>query len=215
MPDHKNRCKFHYVLHYPYFLRHMGPLKEFWTMRFEGRHQIFKKFMKTIKQYKNVTLSLAERFQSMDCITNNTTFDEPKMVFKCNSNFLFMHDFDFEIVSHLLSVPETEVVKWGTCVSFTTWSYKIGHFITFQPDGQGNIVCRKICHIFAFHGIFFCLCNHFVCEFVSHFNASVIKSNGVNSCIPLNEKTCGKPLDVSIVNDTPFLVFCNSQQFIE
>lgn len=57
------RPKHHYVTHYGYLTRNFGPLIRFWTMRFESKHQYFKKMVKHIPNFKNVTQSMAERHQ--------------------------------------------------------------------------------------------------------------------------------------------------------
>lgn len=55
--------KLHYMVHYSRFIREVGPLKHLWSMRFEAKHQYFKKVAVSIKNFKNLTFSLANRHQ--------------------------------------------------------------------------------------------------------------------------------------------------------
>lgn len=55
--------KLHYMVHYARFVREMGPLKHLWAMRFEAKHQYFKKLAATVKNFKNLTFTLSMRHQ--------------------------------------------------------------------------------------------------------------------------------------------------------
>ncbi len=58
---HKNLIpKHHYMLHYPRCIRMIGPLVHVWSMRCEAKHKFFKN---SIKNFKNITKSLALKHQ--------------------------------------------------------------------------------------------------------------------------------------------------------
>lgn len=59
------RPKHHYIEHYPQLIRTYGPLRDVWTMRFEGKHKFFKQIICETKNFKNVTQTLALRHQRM------------------------------------------------------------------------------------------------------------------------------------------------------
>ncbi|XP_025765360.1 uncharacterized protein LOC109203258 isoform X2 [Oreochromis niloticus] len=52
--------KHHFMIHYPSCIRKIGPLIHMWSMRFEAKHKVFKN---TVKNFKNVTKSLARKHQ--------------------------------------------------------------------------------------------------------------------------------------------------------
>ncbi|KAK2864168.1 hypothetical protein Q7C36_003322 [Tachysurus vachellii] len=52
--------KHHFMLHYPSCIRKIGPLIHMWSMRFEAKHRVFKS---TLKNFKNITVSLAKKHQ--------------------------------------------------------------------------------------------------------------------------------------------------------
>lgn len=53
--------KQHFLVHYPNIIREMGPVKNFWMMRAEAKHQFFTKLGN--KNYKNVTKTFAKQHQ--------------------------------------------------------------------------------------------------------------------------------------------------------
>ncbi|XP_064475128.1 uncharacterized protein LOC135389090 [Ornithodoros turicata] len=59
--------KMHHLIHYPRIMAALGPLKMYWCMRFEGKHQYFKNVATKLKNFKNICKSLATRHQLMQC----------------------------------------------------------------------------------------------------------------------------------------------------
>ena len=59
-PDRNLIPKHHFMIHYPACMRKIGPLIHMWSMRFEAKHKVFKN---TLKNFKNITKSLAKKHQ--------------------------------------------------------------------------------------------------------------------------------------------------------
>lgn len=61
-PDRTLIPKHHFMIHYPLpaCIRKIGPLIHMWSMRFEAKHKVFKN---TLKNFKNITKSLAKKHQ--------------------------------------------------------------------------------------------------------------------------------------------------------
>jgi len=59
--------KLHFLIHYPRMISVFGPLKHLWCMRFEACHQYFKKIAKISNNYRNIALTLTERYQFEKC----------------------------------------------------------------------------------------------------------------------------------------------------
>ncbi len=59
--------KFHFLLHYPTLVKKFGPLKYLWCMRFEAKHQYFKKLASVGRNFKNIAKTLAYRHQLKQC----------------------------------------------------------------------------------------------------------------------------------------------------
>lgn len=47
-----------------------GPLKQYWTMRFEAKHSYFKKLAQNIGNFINLPFTLALRHQKLQCYYN-------------------------------------------------------------------------------------------------------------------------------------------------
>ena len=59
--------KLHFLLHYVTQIRKLGPLRHLWCMRFEGKHQYFKRIAHQLCNFRNVAYSLAKRHQLRLC----------------------------------------------------------------------------------------------------------------------------------------------------
>lgn len=64
-PEVPLRPKHHYLTHYPSLTLKFGPLIRFWTMRFESKHQYFKRCIRSSKNFVNVAKMLATRHQTL------------------------------------------------------------------------------------------------------------------------------------------------------
>lgn len=62
-PDKNPRTKHHFISHYPYLIRHFGPLRHLWTLRFESKHKYFKNIVKHSPSFKNILLTLSTKHQ--------------------------------------------------------------------------------------------------------------------------------------------------------
>lgn len=84
------RPKHHYIEHYPHLIRCFGPLVHLWTMRFEGKHKVFKKIVRDTHNYKNVLKTLAERHQDMMAfyLSSPRFFKPPVQTSKVESVFV-------------------------------------------------------------------------------------------------------------------------------
>jgi hypothetical protein len=68
-PDCHLKPKLHFMIHYPSQICQLGPLVNFWTMRFEGKHRFFKRLGHVVCNYKNIAIlkTLACRQQMFLC----------------------------------------------------------------------------------------------------------------------------------------------------
>lgn len=57
--------KHHFFTHYPSVIRSLGPVKNYWMMRMEAKHRFFTDQIKKIRNFVNITKSLALKHQQM------------------------------------------------------------------------------------------------------------------------------------------------------
>jgi hypothetical protein len=62
-PEVKLTAKLHNLVHYPRCIRMFGPPLDYWTMRFDSKHQYLKRVHKAIHNHINLLKSLADRHQ--------------------------------------------------------------------------------------------------------------------------------------------------------
>lgn len=53
-PHHHLRPKHHFMLHYPRAIQKLGPLIQFWAMRFEAKHNFFKRVRNVTCNFRNI-----------------------------------------------------------------------------------------------------------------------------------------------------------------
>lgn len=66
-PDQSVKPKMHFMVHYGSQYRMFGPLVQYWSFRFEGKHGYFKDLASRLKCRKNVLLTLAKKHQYYHC----------------------------------------------------------------------------------------------------------------------------------------------------
>ena len=59
-PERRLIPKHHFMIHYPSCIRKIGPLLHVWCMRFEAKHNFFKR---SVKNFKNITKALVKQHQ--------------------------------------------------------------------------------------------------------------------------------------------------------
>ena len=76
-PDQPFTPKQHYLVHFPKVILLLGPLINFWAMRFEAKHQYFKG-LKKLMNFKNICLSLSRHHQKVAAMnrSRNSIFKE-------------------------------------------------------------------------------------------------------------------------------------------
>jgi len=67
-PEESVTPKMHYMLHYPDLIRNFGPLIKFSTIKFERKHNYFKKLSQILRNFRNITLSLCNRHQKLQAL---------------------------------------------------------------------------------------------------------------------------------------------------
>lgn len=66
-PEERVKPKQHYLLHYPRCIRKVGPLLKFWCMRFEAKHNFFRRLSHIVSNFKNICKTMAYRHQLFMC----------------------------------------------------------------------------------------------------------------------------------------------------
>lgn len=118
--------KHHFLLHYAYIIRTMGPIKFLSTIRFESKHQQMKKLMNNSRNFRNVTKTITEKHQYQLQFKTNTYTDNESSAKK---KILSGGDAVLKHFDHL-EVDRVYELGW---FKINQYHYKNGLFI--QHDG--------------------------------------------------------------------------------
>lgn len=66
-PERNLTPKQHFLTHYPRVLRALGPLCQYSSIRFEGKHKVFKAIANSSCNFKNIAKTLSEKHQMARC----------------------------------------------------------------------------------------------------------------------------------------------------
>lgn len=151
--------KFHFMIHYPYVMKMIGPLKHFWSFRFESKHKVLKSYCNNTTSRRNLPLSLGIKSSLVFCqrIMSHTGIPEmisklskPGIIFK-NQQFFFKLQNLATVCFHELccynaltycKVPYTHNQYVSISTVKTTNIYRIECLIIFKDCPY--IVCEKI-----------------------------------------------------------------------
>jgi len=89
--------KHHHLLHYPHAIRQVGPILNFWAMRFEGRHRFLKHVANISCNFKNIAKTVTKRNQM--CLSYKFLLNRP------------FRDQYISEVSELVQISDTEFLE--------------------------------------------------------------------------------------------------------
>lgn len=96
--------KFHHLLHYPNAINQLGPLRNYWCMRFEAKHRFAKTVGKNSCNFKNISKSVARRMSLNMAFSLGSINIEPKVQLSIGPGNTFdirdiKDDVDFSTIS--------------------------------------------------------------------------------------------------------------------
>ena len=180
-PNHNLRPKHHFMIHYAYLFLQFGPLIRLWTMRLESKHSYFKKAMRNIRNFKNVTKTLAHLHQLYYCYMHTGTFLKDPLIYDDipRSNITVC---DSRIQQLLMSsgLLETNPVITSK-VEYHGTAYQEGMIVVFRDEDSEHHRFGLILHLVI-------SCSKEFCLVVKRLNSSLVCNMGVY-CLT-EEKNC-------------------------
>ena len=127
-PNLRLRPKHHYLEHYPSLIKCFGPLVHLWTMRFEGKHKVFKKIVCDTHN-KNVLKTLAERHQNMMAfyLSSQRFFKPP--VQTSNMESVFIETLPIDIHPVVSSITDSSSVYGTKQATIQGTTFVVGMFV--------------------------------------------------------------------------------------
>lgn len=106
-PNLHLRPKHHLMVHYPNAILQLGPLIQFWSMRFEAKHSFFKRISQVTCNFKNICKTMAFRHQVTLCysLLSGSVFKTETEVGPGHSTLLAVMDGFGDVQSGLEDIP--------------------------------------------------------------------------------------------------------------
>lgn len=168
--------KVHFVTHYPRLILEYGPLRNLWVMRFEAVHQYFKQIARRVKNFRNISATLARRFQAKKCYEHaaNVLLLSGATVPSCQRSVLVKH-LPVDLVRKLQEKPEFVVVASQGLLSVKSLvvgghRFKIDSYVVYDVDSEDVPIFLNIKHLLLIGGTWF-VCGRRVT--VSYFDSHV------------------------------------------
>ena len=142
------RPKHHYIMHYPHLIEEFGPLKHVSTLRLESKHKFFKQHIKHSQNFKNVTKTLSNKHQLMECLH---AYDDDVITIIDGTKYNYIES-DKPLLSLISNFSESnlEAVHYvGKKVSFRGIVYEENMCVCIGVDECGNFEICKIKFIFV------------------------------------------------------------------
>lgn len=130
--DDNLKPKHHFLVHYPTIIQNSGPPRHYWCFRFEGKHRELKMYARSTTSRKNITLTLAKKYQFKFAYNLMKDLDK-KIIFKDKHKVLTKYT---DIINNSLNTTSLQYTC-KTELRFNGILYKVGYYLTKQ--------CNEMC----------------------------------------------------------------------
>jgi len=154
-PNHRLRPKQHFLTHYPRCIRLVGPLIRFWCMRFEAKHNFFRRLSHIVCNFRNVCKTMATRHQLMQCYNFYTQKSiDSQSVQVGPGSVIFLADVDHgQAIASLLGKGVLEDIFLAKWVRIHGVLYRSEMFLVLAVNSEGCPIFCQIKHVFVIAGI--------------------------------------------------------------
>lgn len=196
--------KHHFLLHHVMVIILMGPVKRFWSLRMEAKHQFFKRIIYRLKNFQNIKKTLAYEHQQHFCSSPGSLIDD--VSYGKSSQFIECANFG-EFVAYVREMQFADDViedaktvksfkyndrhfKPGLLVANENHFYEIEHILCIQNEVL--FLCDKIYEILLYDTFL----NSF--EIKSRHESTVLNFNDLKNNKPHEKKCLGESVYVIV-----------------
>lgn len=166
--------KHHFMIHYPRCIRKIGPLLHVWCMRFEAKHNFFKR---SVKNFKNLTKSLVRQHQRHQAY-HWENFNFQRFEFGPLNNVDVGSLEGGDAICSFFQLNAFSVVSTTNWVKTFGTEYQMGMFVCTETNLEMPSF-RKITNIIINNEQAFILtCKVDTLYFDEHFNAYCVEESG-------------------------------------
>lgn len=151
-PDKNVKPKQHYLLHYPRCIRLIGPLVRFWCMRFEAKHNFFRRLSHIVCNFKNICKTMALRHQMFMCYRfYSREHIDAKLLQVGNGYVTLLLNFKdgAKISEQMGNVGLYQEIFRASWISVHGTTYRPGLCVVLEIDSEGLPLFGHIKYIFV------------------------------------------------------------------
>jgi hypothetical protein len=198
--------KAHYMVHYATQYRVFGPLINFSTLRFEGKHSNLKSIFAKCKNYRNPCLTIATRHQYLQALHHMNENFLVTDIEPCNKGAtIALNMMDKSIsneISPIIGEESTITLREYICISGITYRRGLGVLIGYDVDYLFGIIENVFSHQ---NKLYLIIQLTSVKEYNSHIHSYVIENSN---------KFCVKCVDV-LYNKMPLSIYKSSHNMCQ
>ena len=191
---HRNLIpKHHFMIHYPSCIRKIGPLIHMWSMRFEAKHRIFKN---TLKNFKNITKSLAKKHQMSIACHWETSHSKCIEYGPMKSINVDNEDYG-DVLARALHVESvSQDIHATNWVTISGTEYRAGLIICSEIEHDMPVFCRIEKNIVVDSVICFLVNKLVVDHFNEHFHAYKVFESNDKDVVKADSLVIYRPFDL-------------------
>lgn len=208
--------KGHFLIHYASQYKMFGPLINYSTLRFEGKHSNLKKIFSTNKNYKNPCLSIAKRHQYLQSLHNmdKDYFLENDAQFCKISRSITIDSLCSNLQDEINNVcpSDIESILCYKSVENTGITYEIGGVVLYDMRG-GIYLFGQIKFITFLSGDAYLILNACdITEFNNHIHSYVL--NVTNNPVLIKLSDLYSPFNLPSYNNTEKYLIVRLHHFV-
>ena len=139
--DKKLLPKHHFLIHYGYLTLQFGPLIRMWTLRLESKHSFFKRAMRNVRSFKNVSKTLSHLHQLNFCYVHNGSFLRVELKYENSSCLNFsLYNASIQNQLTLLNISAENTVTTFN-VDYNGTAYKKGMYVFYSEHSKQQLGC--------------------------------------------------------------------------
>lgn len=191
--------KHHFLIHYPSIIQQSGPPRHYWSFRFEGKHKELKMYARTTSSRKNITLTLAKKFQFKFAHTILQP-NIPNILLKLKH---LTNSIDRQMI-YINYLSGSSQFSYFNQIEYIGTLYKKGYYLTKFTD---QVCLFEIDEIIVVHEpinqVYLCTKQIELEIFNSHFEAFEvnINKNILNNCLILSiDESSGPPININEIS---------------
>lgn len=148
-PNEKLRPKHHYITHYPYMIKTLGPARHYSTLMFERKHRYFKNIMRHSANCKNVLLMLSTKHQLLQASIELNYNLYSDIIIADDAQPFFVENYCDDVITRLSKIcPLDECNLVAQKLLFRNNEYKTGMTICTETDEYNYFHLCKINFMF-------------------------------------------------------------------